>query len=140
MFTLQTKFDFWKKLLLTQKNNYIMYILFTILIIVASVLLILLVLVQNSKGGGLAAGFSSSNQIMGVRKTTDFLEKATWVLVAFVLVFSIVAVGVKSDVVNGSESEIKEHVQGVQQTQPGVVAPGFNETPEQPVTEGEGQN
>ena len=33
---------------------------------------------QNSKGGGLAAGFSSTNQIMGVRKTTDFLEKATW--------------------------------------------------------------
>ena len=55
-----------------------MYILFTILIVIASILLTLLVLVQNSKGGGLASGFASSNQVLGVRKTTDFLEKATW--------------------------------------------------------------
>ena len=47
----------------------------TILIVLAAVLMILIVLVQNSKGGGLASGFASSNQIMGVRKTTDFLEK-----------------------------------------------------------------
>ena len=69
-----------------------MYVLLTILIVIASVLLILLVLVQNSKGGGLSAGFSSTNQIMGVRKTTDFLEKATWGLVAFVVVLSVATV------------------------------------------------
>lgn len=54
-----------------------MYVFISILILIASILLILIVLIQNSKGGGLASGFSSSNQIMGVRKTTDFLEKAT---------------------------------------------------------------
>ena len=49
----------------------------------------LIVLIQNSKGGGLASGFASSNQIMGVRKTTDFLEKATWTIAALMVVFSI---------------------------------------------------
>lgn len=45
--------------------------------------------IQKSKGGGLAAGFSSSNQIMGVRKTTDFLEKTTWILAATIIILSI---------------------------------------------------
>ena len=66
-----------------------MYIFITILILIAAILMFFIVLVQNSKGGGLAAGFSSSNQIMGVRKTTDFLEKATWTLAATILVLSI---------------------------------------------------
>lgn len=64
-----------------------MTLLFLILIIVASVLLGLIVLIQNPKGGGLAgniAGFS--NQFMGVKQTTDVLEKGTWVL-AGVIVF-----------------------------------------------------
>ena len=59
--------------------------------LIASVLMCFIVLIQNSKGGGLASGFSSSNQIMGVRKTTDFLEKATWTLAAVMVVFSIVS-------------------------------------------------
>lgn len=63
----------------------------TILIVLAAILMILIVLVQNSKGGGLASGFASSNQIMGVRKTTDFLEKATWSLAATIVVLSIVS-------------------------------------------------
>ena len=46
-----------------------MYVFISILILIASILLILIVLIQNSKGGGLASGFSSSNQIMGVRTT-----------------------------------------------------------------------
>ena len=66
-----------------------MHIFITILILIAALLMILIVLVQNSKGGGLAAGFSSSNQIMGVRKTTDFLEKATWTLAGAIIVLSI---------------------------------------------------
>jgi preprotein translocase subunit SecG len=57
-----------------------MYVFFSVLIIIVSILLVLIVLVQNSKGGGLSAGFASSNQFMGVRKTADFLEKATWTL------------------------------------------------------------
>ena len=50
-----------------------------------------IVLIQESKGGGLASGFSSSNQIMGVRKTTDFLEKATWGLAIIMVVLSVVS-------------------------------------------------
>lgn len=68
-------------------------VLFAIIIFIVCVLLILIVLVQNSKGGGLAAGFSSSNQIMGVRRTADFLEKATWTL-AGVLLFLCLAASV----------------------------------------------
>jgi preprotein translocase subunit SecG len=52
---------------------------------------VLVVLVQNSKGGGLAANFGASNQIMGVRRTADFLEKATWTLAGALLVMSILA-------------------------------------------------
>jgi preprotein translocase subunit SecG len=55
-----------------------MYTFIIVLVIIVSILLCLIVLVQNSKGGGLASGLSASNQIMGVRKTTDFLEKLTW--------------------------------------------------------------
>jgi len=107
-----------------------MYTLFIILIVIASILLTLIVLVQNSKGGGLAAGFSSSNQIMGVRKTTDFLEKATWGLVIFVVVLSIGAVGLHRAAPVSTESEIKENYQNAQKSEPGVVAPDFGETPQ----------
>jgi preprotein translocase subunit SecG len=70
-----------------------MYVFITILIVIAAVLLTLLVLVQNSKGGGLAAGFASGNQVMGAPRTADFLEKATWTLIALIVFFSIAAVG-----------------------------------------------
>ncbi|MFO7868538.1 MAG: preprotein translocase subunit SecG [Bacteroidales bacterium] len=63
-----------------------MDLVFNILIIITSILLVLIVLVQNSKGGGLASNFSASGQMMGVKKETDFLEKATWSL-AIALVF-----------------------------------------------------
>jgi preprotein translocase subunit SecG len=66
-----------------------MYTAITVFIIIICILLALVVLVQNSKGGGLASGFSSSNQIMGVRKTTDVLEKLTWGLAIALMVFSI---------------------------------------------------
>ncbi len=68
-----------------------MYTLISILIVVASVLMILVVLVQNSKGGGLASGFASSGQIMGVRKTSDFLEKMTWGLAIALFALSVLA-------------------------------------------------
>ena len=110
-----------------------MYTVLIVLIVIASILLTLFVLVQNSKGGGLAAGFSSSNQIMGVRKTTDFVEKATWGLVIAVVVLSVVAVGVHKHerVANPNESEInKEQVQHAKQTDPNVAAPNFGENPQ----------
>ncbi len=68
-----------------------MFVIFTVLIVVTCIFTILIVLVQNSKGGGLASNFSSSNQYMGVRKTADFLEKATWILGSALIVFSLLA-------------------------------------------------
>jgi preprotein translocase subunit SecG len=68
-----------------------MYTLAIVLIFIVCVFLVLIVLVQNSKGGGLASGFSSNNQIMGVRRTADFLEKATWYLAGALLFFCILA-------------------------------------------------
>jgi preprotein translocase subunit SecG len=67
-----------------------MTLLFVILIVLASVVLGLIVLVQNPKGGGLAgniAGFST--QFMGVKQTTDVLEKGTWIFAAVIAVLSI---------------------------------------------------
>jgi preprotein translocase subunit SecG len=69
-----------------------MTILFLVLIVLVSVLLGLIVLIQNPKGGGLAgniAGFS--NQFMGVKQTTDVLEKGTWVLATSVAVLCLIS-------------------------------------------------
>jgi len=74
------------------------------LIILTSLLLVLVVLVQNSKGGGLSSTFSASNQVMGVRKTADFLEKSTWTLVA-VLVVLCMASTVSSTSASDPEQE-----------------------------------
>ena len=68
-----------------------MYPLIIVLVILAAICMCGIVLIQESKGGGLASGFSSSNQIMGVRKTTDFLEKATWGLAIIMVVLSVVS-------------------------------------------------
>ncbi len=66
-----------------------MYTLLIVLIVLAALLMCFIVLIQNSKGGGLAAGFASSNQIMGVRKTTDIIEKTTWGLAVAMVVLSV---------------------------------------------------
>lgn len=66
-----------------------MKVLIVIIIILACLVLAFFVLIQNSKGGGLASNFASSNQIMGVRKTTDFLEKGTWGLAAGIMVLCL---------------------------------------------------
>lgn len=68
-----------------------MYLLLVVLLVLAAVLMCFVVLVQNSKGGGLSSAFASSNQIMGVRKTTDFIEKLTWGLAVFMVVVSVAA-------------------------------------------------
>jgi preprotein translocase subunit SecG len=69
-----------------------MLILFGILVIIASVILGLIVLVQNPKGGGLSSSFGGfGNQIMGVKQTTDVLEKGTWLFAAIVGILCIVS-------------------------------------------------
>lgn len=62
-----------------------------LLAVICSILLGLVVLVQNPKGGGLAVGFQGAQQIGGVQRTTDFLEKATWYLAIGVFVLCLLS-------------------------------------------------
>lgn len=69
-----------------------MYQAIVILAVITAILLTFIVLIQESKGGGLASNFAASNQIMGVRKTTDVVEKATWTLAALLVVLAVASV------------------------------------------------
>lgn len=86
------------------------YVLISVFILITCILLVLIVLVQNSKGGGLASNFSSSNQVMGVRKTTDFLEKTTWTLAIILLALSLTSTFVipRSGAEPGVQSEVRD--------------------------------
>ena len=89
-----------------------MYIFISVSILIVSIFLVLIVLVQNSKGGGLASNFSASNQVMGVKKTTDFLEKATWILSSAILILCIASAATVSHRDNiETESAIMENVE-----------------------------
>lgn len=89
-----------------------MSIVISILIILVCVLLILVVLVQNSKGGGLASTFASSNQVMGVRKTADFLEKATWTLISSLVVLTLLSGMFNNDGVSkGAQSVTRQQAE-----------------------------
>lgn len=66
-----------------------MYQVLVILAVIVAVFLSLIVLIQESKGGGLASSFSSYNQMAGVRKTTDVVEKATWTLAGALVVLCV---------------------------------------------------
>jgi preprotein translocase subunit SecG len=92
-----------------------MGIIVSILIFIVALLLILVIMVQNPKGG-LASNFSSSNQVMGVRRTADFLEKATWTLGITLVVLSIISSSFNANdniVVEGVESLLKEQVENI---------------------------
>ena len=68
-------------------------------------LLVLAVLIQNPKGGGLASGFQSGAQVMGVRRTADFLEKATWTLAVAILLLSVLSTTLHKSGTSGTEGE-----------------------------------
>ena len=86
-----------------------MYTLFVILIVIAAVLMIGIVLIQESKGGGLSSSFASYNQIGGVRKTTDFIEKATWSLAAAMVIISVVCAWVAPT--TATDSSVMENIE-----------------------------
>ena len=106
-----------------------MYIFLSILLVILALFLVLIVIVQNSKGGGLAAGFASSNQVMGVRKTTDFLEKATWWLAGLLVFFCIVTTVFVHPKAKIEESLIKDDIIE-QTTAPTTLPPDFDQIPE----------
>ncbi len=86
-----------------------MYTLFVILIVIAAILMIGIVLIQESKGGGLSSSFAGYNQVAGVRKTTDFIEKATWGLAAAMVIISIVCAWVAPTAT--ADSSVMENVE-----------------------------
>ncbi|MBS1918867.1 MAG: preprotein translocase subunit SecG [Bacteroidetes bacterium] len=86
-----------------------MTILFVILILLASIVLTLIVLIQNPKGGGLSgsiAGFS--NQFMGVKQTTDVLEKGTWIFAAIIGILCLFSTFFISKTSTGRTDEIQK--------------------------------
>jgi preprotein translocase subunit SecG len=107
-----------------------MYNLVIILLFIICILLILIVLVQNSKGGGLASNFQASNQIMGVRKTADFLEKATWGLAGALLFLSVVGTAFIPRGTQESGSALKDKIENVQDPNqvPNFPAPAATQT------------
>lgn len=102
-----------------------MYTVLVILILVVSVLLGLVVLVQNSKGGGLISNFGSANQMMGVRQTTDFLEKATWTMAIILVVLCLMSsMSIKSGRSDGAQdTQMREQIELNTPAAPAAEAP-----------------
>lgn len=69
------------------------FTIFLILIVIVSFLLVLVIMVQNPKGGGLSSSFGGggTQQLGGVKKTTDFLDKSTWILATLLLVLILIS-------------------------------------------------
>ena len=65
----------------------------TVLIILACVILAFFILIQNPKGGGLSGTFGSmSSAVMGVKQSTDVMEKGTWIMISAVAGLCIISV------------------------------------------------
>lgn len=99
-----------------------MYFAIIILILIASALMCGVVLIQESKGGGLASSFSAQNSLMGVRKTTDVLEKCTWGFAIAMVVLSVVSTAFVTKV-NQEEAPIE--ITAPTQSTDAANVPGF---------------
>ena len=104
-----------------------MTVIFVILIVIVSIILGLIVLIQNPKGGGLAgniAGFST--QFMGVKQTTDVLEKGTWLFAGIIGILSIAStLFISSTPVSGTNNLEKIGTAPAQNNSaPNTTAPG----------------
>jgi preprotein translocase subunit SecG len=88
-----------------------MYGLLTGIILFVCILLILIVLVQNPKGGGLASSFSSSNQYMGVKRTADFIEKATWGLAGGLFLLCVLVTILPRNISSQRQSKIQDQIE-----------------------------
>ena len=103
-----------------------MYTLVVVLILIVSVLLGLVVLVQNSKGGGLVSNFGGANQMMGVRQTTDFLEKATWTMAGVLVVLCLISsITIPKHVKQGNafDTEMRQQIENVMPAAPSMETP-----------------
>ena len=78
------------------------------IIVAVAVILVLIVLAQNSKGGGLSGTFGGSgSQVMGAKRTSDFLEKLTWGLAGAILLLSLGANLIKPEVQNFNSPNVE---------------------------------
>lgn len=102
-----------------------MLVLFGVLIIIASVILGFIVLIQNPKGGGLSGTFGGvGNQLMGVKQTTDVLEKGTWIFAAIVGVLCMISPAFIPKEGSSNEKDLLKDVQTTpQQKAPAATTP-----------------
>lgn len=100
-----------------------------ILIIVVAALLALVVLAQNPKGGGLAAGFTGAQQIGGVQRTADFLEKSTWTLAAMLMILCLVNANPRNGDPTGGGGAGDQKIEVEEPAQPGAPPAGGGEAP-----------
>lgn len=92
------------------------FTILVILIIIVSFLLVTVIMVQNPQGGGLSASFGGGGQQMGgVQKTSDFLDKSTWVLATALLVLILLS---NATLMNGGTSTQTDLFEGIETTQP----------------------
>lgn len=104
----------------------------SVLIIIVCALLVLVVLVQNSKGGGIQSQFGAATQIMGVKRGTEFIEKATWGLVIVLIAFCVF--GAPKSGGNGSaSSDVSTKIKEKTASAPSIPTsqPANNTTPQQ---------
>ena len=119
---MQPKLKGYRKLIIKSIK---MYTVVVILILIVSVLLGLIVLVQNSKGGGLVSNFGGANQMMGVRQTTDFLEKATWTMGGILVVLCLISsITIPKSVKSGDvfDTEMRQQIENTMPSAPATDA------------------
>lgn len=103
----------------------------SIIILIVCALLALVVLAQNPKGGGLAAGFTGAQQIGGVQRTADFLEKGTWTLAGTLMVLCLVSASLQTS----ATSEMDElDTPALEEAPPADPATNGASTPADPAT------
>jgi preprotein translocase subunit SecG len=110
-----------------------MLVLFGILIIVASVILGFIVLIQNPKGGGISGVLGGvSNQLIGVKSSTDVMEKGTWIFAAIVGILCIVSPAFipKDGTANSANDELRKNIS----TKPQQTVPTPSTTAPMPTT------
>jgi preprotein translocase subunit SecG len=110
--------------------------IFIALILVVCFLLILVVMVQNPKGGGLSSSFGGggTQQIGGVQKTSDFLDRSTWVLATLLMVLILIS-NVTLERSAGSQDSrlLQDNATTTQPVAVPEVAPEAEEIPEIPL-------
>ncbi len=103
-----------------------MFTFLCIILIIISFILILAVLIQNPKGGGIAANFNFPQQIVGVQRTSDLIEKITWGVAIGIFVICLGTSFSKPDQGQGFDTKVKDHFDNsaapVAPVQPGAPA------------------